>query len=98
MIGAIGMAVGMNGIRTAGDLVMRMQMKGMKLGAAKEYVAGKLGVDAFELSDELIMKDVRENLDLGTIVAVPGMAKGLKAKANIAEVLDIEIPCVDILR
>lgn len=98
MIGAMGMSVGMNGIRTAGDLVLRMQLKGMKLAAAKEYVADKLGVSVLDLSNELVMKDVREKLDIGTINAVPGMAKGLKAKANIAKVLDIEIPCVDLLR
>ena len=97
MIGAIGMSVGMNGIRTAGDLVMRMQLKGMKLGAAKGYVANKLGVDVFDLSNELVMKDVREELEIGTINAVPGQAKGLRAKANVSKVLDIEIPCVDLL-
>jgi len=95
---AHGMASGMHGVRTAGDLVMRMEMKGMRLGEAKEYVAGKLGVGVPELSDEYRMKEVREELDIGTVMAMPGAAKGLRAKANIAEVLDIKIPCVDILR
>jgi dimethylamine--corrinoid protein Co-methyltransferase len=40
------MAAGMGGIRTAGDLVAWMQMtRKMKIGAAKQYVAHKLGID-----------------------------------------------------
>ncbi|MCD4703980.1 MAG: hypothetical protein K8R64_06770 [Methanosarcinaceae archaeon] len=98
MDGAMNMAVGMNGIRTAGDLVMRMQMNGMKLADAKKYVGDKLGgLDPFELADEYIMKEVREELGFGTINAVPGAIKGIQAKANIAKTLDIEIPCVDVL-
>lgn len=88
----------MHGIRTAGDLVLRMQMKGMRLKEAKGYVAQKLGTDVFTLSDEYAMKEIREELGIGTISAVPGQAKGLKAKAKIAELLDIKIPCVDLLR
>lgn len=95
---AHGMASGMNGMRTAGDLVMRMEMKGMKIKEAKEYVAGKLGVGVPELSDEYRMKEVREELDIGTVMAVPGAAKGLRAKARIADILGIEIPCVEKLR
>ena len=92
------MSVGMHGIRTAGDLVMRMQLKGMSLKEAKEYVARKLGTDVFTLSDEYAMKEIREELGIGTINAVPGQPKGLKAKAKIAELLDIKIPCVELLR
>ncbi|MCQ6963792.1 dimethylamine methyltransferase [Methanolobus chelungpuianus] len=92
------MSVGMHGIRTAGDLVMRMQLKGMRLKEAKEYVAKKLGTDVFTLSDEYAMKEIREELGIGTINAVPGQPKGLKAKAKIAELLDIKIPSVDLLR
>jgi len=40
------------------------------------------------------MKEVRENLDLGSIMAVPGCAKGIEAKARIAQLLDIEINSV----
>lgn len=77
---------------------MRMQLKGMRLQEAKEYVAKKLGTTVFTLSDEHEMKEIREELGIGTINAVPGQAKGLKAKAKIAEILDIEIPCVALLR
>lgn len=56
-------ASGMGGVRTAGDLVARMQMlKGMKLKDAKEYVAKKLGVSVFDLSDSYAMKELREQL------------------------------------
>ncbi len=91
------MASGMNGIRTAGDLVLRMQMTGMRLDEAKEYVAKKLGVNVSDLADPYLMKEVRGELDIGTVLGVPGHAKGLKAKANIAEVLGIEIPSVNML-
>ena len=38
-------AVGMGGMRAAGDLVARLQMtRGMRLPEAKTYVADKLGV------------------------------------------------------
>ena len=51
-------ASGMGGIRTAGDLVARMQMtRGMRLKEAKAYVAGKLGVAAGDLSDPVVMGD-----------------------------------------
>jgi len=88
----------MGGIRTAGDLVARMQLKGMRLTEAKEYVAGKLGVDAFDLSNSTLMRTLREELDIGVVTAVPGVAKGLAAKARIAELLDIEINCVEKLK
>jgi len=46
-------ASGMGGIRTAGDLVARMQMsKKMRLNEAKAYVAGKLKISVADLSDE----------------------------------------------
>ena len=42
----------MGGIRTAGDMVARMEMRRYRLKDAKEYVAKKLGVDVSVLSDE----------------------------------------------
>ena len=43
------MASGMGGIRTAGDLVARMEYdSNMKIDKAKEYVAKKLGIDSLE--------------------------------------------------
>lgn len=93
------MASGMTGIRAAGDLVARMQLsKSMKIKDAKEYVAKKVGVDAFDLADEYAMRDVREDLGIGVITSVPGAPKGIAAKMNIEKVLDTKINCCDYFR
>ena len=93
------MAAGMGGIRTAGDLVAWMQMtRKMKIGAAKQYVAGKLGIDLIDLTDEEVMRQIREDLDIGTITAVAGSAKGIAAKWKIAELLDIQINSVNLFK
>ena len=85
----------MGGIRTAGDLVAWMQMtRRMKIHEAKAYVADKLGVDVIALTDEEIMRQVREDLDIGIITSVSGSAKGIAAKWKIAELLDIDINSV----
>jgi Dimethylamine methyltransferase (Dimeth_PyL) len=89
------LASSMGGIKTTGDLVARMQLKKMRLKEAKEYVADKLGVSVFDLTDSTLMRTVREELDIGLITAVPGAAKGLEAKARIAELLDIRVNCVE---
>ena len=91
-------ASSMGGIKTAGDLVARMQLNKMRLTEAREYVAGKLGVSVFDLSDSTTMRQVREELDIGVVTAVPGLAKGLEAKARIAELLDIRINSVERLK
>ena len=93
------MAAGMGGIRTAGDLVAWMQMtRKMKIAEAKTYVADKLGIDLIELTNEEVMRQVREDLDIGIITAVAGSAKGIVAKWKIAELLDIEINSVNFFR
>lgn len=85
----------MGGIRTAGDLVARMQLsKKMRLAEAKEFVAGKLGISVMDLCDSPVMRRLREELDIGVITAVPGARKGIEAKRNIAELLDVEVPCL----
>ena len=92
------LASSMGGIKTAGDLVARMQLRKMRLKEAKQYVADKLGVSVFDLSDSTIMRTVREELDIGVVTAVPGLAKGLEAKARIADLLDIRINSVERLK
>jgi dimethylamine--corrinoid protein Co-methyltransferase len=93
------MASSMGGIRTAGDLVARMQMtRKMRLPEAKRYVADKLGLSVTEISDSTVMRRVREELDIGVITAVPGAARGLEAKARIADLLDIKISSVERLK
>lgn len=96
---AHGVAAGMGGIRTAGDLVARMQMtRKMRIKDAKAYVANKLKVSPADLSNEHVMREIREELDIGVITSVPGCAKGIEAKVRIAELLGIEINCVTRLK
>jgi dimethylamine--corrinoid protein Co-methyltransferase len=93
------LASSMGGIRTAGDLVARMQMtRKMRLPEAKRYVAQKLGVSVAEISDSTVMRRVREDLDIGIITNVAGAAKGLEAKARIATLLDIKVNSVERLK
>jgi dimethylamine--corrinoid protein Co-methyltransferase len=92
------LASSMGGIKTAGDLVARMQLKKMRLPEAKRYVADKLGVSVRDLSDSTVMRMVREDLDIGIVTAVPGSAKGLEAKARIARLLGIKINSVERLK
>jgi len=92
-------ASGMGGMRTAGDLVARMQMtRGMKIQKAKEYVANKLNVSVSDLTDPVVMTEVREDLKIGTLHPVSGSPKGIEAKVHVAEVLGIEINCVNRLQ
>jgi dimethylamine--corrinoid protein Co-methyltransferase len=94
-----GIASGMGGIRTAGDLVARMQMtRGMRIQEAKEYVASRLKISVQDISDPVVMSEIREELDLGLVNAVPRVNKGMDAKFRIAEVLGIDINCVSRFR
>lgn len=90
-------ASGMGGIRTSGDLVARMQLaKNMRLQEAKQYVADKLKVSLGDLTDEIIMREVREDLDIATVYLGYGSAsRGIEAKMNISRLLDLEINCVE---
>ena len=91
-----GVAAGMGGIRTAGDLVMWMQMtRRMRLPEAKTYVAEKLKVPPEDLVDECEMRFIREDLGIGTITAIPGVPRGIAAKRRIGELLGIEINSVN---
>jgi len=44
------------------------------------------------------MDEIREDLNLGRVNAIPGAAKGIDAKFRIAEVLGIEINCVNLFK
>lgn len=88
-------ASGMGGMRTAGDLVARVQMsKGMRLADAKKFVADKLGVAITDLTDPVIMGEIRQDLGLGVISPLPRSIIGIKAKKRISEVLGLDINCV----
>ena len=69
--------------------------KKMRLDEAKRYVADKLGVSVMDLCDSTVMRRLREDLDIGVITAVAGAAKGLEAKARIADLLGVRINCVE---
>lgn len=93
------MASGMTGIRAAGDLVARMEFsKNMRIKEAKEYVAKKLNVEVMDLVDEHVMREVREELDIGVVTSVPGAAKGIAAKMNIEKLLGVNINSCDLFR
>ena len=90
------MSACMGGIKTAGDMVVRMQIaRGMKIGEAKEYVAKKLGVSTFDLCDPLVMTELREDLGFGLQMPGTGTPMGMAAKMNIAEKLGIKINSVE---
>ena len=86
------LASGMGGIRTAGDLVARMEYaKNMKVDKAKEYVAKKLGLSTLDIADEHVMRDLREELKIVVVTGLPGAPRGIAAKMNIEKLLDIKI-------
>ena len=94
------LAAGMGGIRTAGDLVARMQMsRGMRLTEAKRYVADKLGCTVRDLSDSYAMEQLRGEKGLGRILdhsnLHPGEPNAMYAKFRIAELLGIRINSVE---
>ena len=97
------LAAGMGGMRTAGDLVARMQMsRGMRLTEAKEYVAGRLGCSVGDLSDSYAMEQIRGEKGLGRILdhsnLHPGEPNAMMAKCRIAELLGIPINSVERFR
>ncbi len=90
-----GIAAGMGGIRTAGDLVLRVQMaKRLRIDEAKAYVAQKLGIEVRELSDVSVMRELRNEMNIGEPNARPENAFGLIAKARIEKILGIPINSV----
>jgi len=72
--------------------------RGMRIEQAKAYVAEKLKVAISDLTDPVIMGEVRQDLNLGMVTPLPGCAKGIEAKFNIAQLLDININCVNKFR
>jgi len=92
-------AAGMGGIRTAGDLVAWMQiLSKMKITQAKHYVADKLGIGVSDLTDEEMMRRIREERGIGVITAIAGDPKGMRAKFKISELLNVHINSVDLFK
>jgi dimethylamine--corrinoid protein Co-methyltransferase len=92
MEGTHELAAGMCGVKTAGDLVMRMEFqKGMRIHDAKKYVAEKLGIPVYDLHDCAVMEDVRERLGLGGVKPLTGKPSGIECKHHVAQALGIDI-------
>ena len=88
----------MGGTRTAGDMVMRMQIsKKMRIREAKQYVADKLGLTPLEICDVITMSEVREDRGFGLphTEACAESTIGMEAKFRIAKALDIKINSVE---
>jgi dimethylamine--corrinoid protein Co-methyltransferase len=86
----------MGGVRTAGDMVMRMMLtRKMKLPAAKQYVADKLGITMEQMHDSTFMLEYRRDNGLGVIMPYADDIYGMEAKCRIAKKLDIKINSVD---
>ena len=89
----------MGGIRTSGDLVAWLQLiKKMKIAEAKKYVAEKLAVEISDLTNEEVMRQIREDLGIGIITSVAGSPKGMRAKLKVAELLDVRINSVELFK
>ncbi|SDO36502.1 dimethylamine:corrinoid methyltransferase [Desulforhopalus singaporensis] len=86
----------MGGVRTAGDLVARMQLnRGMRIDAAKKYVAESLGVAVSDLNDPIVMGEVRDDKNIFWISEGQTTVDGIAAKYNISKLLDLDINCVN---
>lgn len=86
----------MGGVRTAGDLVARMQLnRGMRNDVAKKYVAEKLGIPVADINDPIVMGELREDLKIFRISEGQGTVDGIAAKYNISKLLDMKINCVE---
>jgi dimethylamine--corrinoid protein Co-methyltransferase len=92
-------ASGMGGIRTTGDLVAWMQLiRKMKIAEAKQYVAQQLKVEISDLTNVEVIRQLREDLGIGTITSVAGSPKGMRAKLKVAELLDVRINSVELFK
>ena len=76
--------------------------RGMRLQEAKAYVAERLGVGPSDLSDSLMMTDVRRQHELGRIttfeMSYAAESSAMEAKFRIAELLDLPVNCVQRFR
>ena len=73
-------------------------IKKMKLAEAKQYVAEKLKVEISDLINEELIRQLREDLGIATVVSVAGSPKGMRAKLKIAELLGVRINSVELFK
>jgi dimethylamine--corrinoid protein Co-methyltransferase len=87
----------MGGIRTAGDLVLRMQMTHkMRINEAKQFIADKLGVTLEQLCDPVFMSELRDERGFGTQEPyITNANTGMEAKFRISEELGLKINSVE---
>jgi dimethylamine--corrinoid protein Co-methyltransferase len=69
--------------------------KKLRINDAKRYVADKLRVGVDDLSDPVIMSEVRTDLGFGIVMPMGSTPKGLECKFNIARALDLDINCLN---
>ena len=73
----------------------RMQLRHkMRLPEAKKYAADKPKVGVMDLADSTVLRGLRQELDVAVIAAVPGARRRIEAKRDIAELLDVCVPCL----
>ena len=76
--------------------------RGMRLREAKAYVAERLGIGPSDLSDSLMMTDVRRQHGLGRIttfeMSYATESSAMESKFRIAELLDLPVNCVQRFR
>jgi Dimethylamine methyltransferase (Dimeth_PyL) len=75
-----------------------LQLRKMRLPQAKRYVADKLGLGVTDLTDSTLLRELREELDIGVVTGHATAAKGIEAKAHIADLLGVPIRSVERLR
>ena len=73
-------------------------IKKMKLTEAKKYVAQKLKIELLDLTNEEVMRELREDRGIGTTTSVAGSPKGIRAKLKVAELLDVPINSVELFK
>ena len=70
----------------------------MKLAEAKQYVAERLAVEISNLTNEEVIRQLREELGIGVITSVAGSPKGMRAKLKVAELLEVRINSVELFK
>ena len=60
--------------------------------------ASKLKIGIMDLTDPVIMTELRQELGLGTVTPLPGGVKGMEARFRIGELLGIDMNCVKSFR
>jgi dimethylamine--corrinoid protein Co-methyltransferase len=73
-------------------------IKKMKIAEAKKYVADKLAIEISNLTDEEVIRQIREDQGIGIITSVAGSPKGMRAKLKIADLLDVRINSVELFK